>query len=137
MSTIQHHPSRRRRNSIFERMKQGAGRRIIGACTARVALHRRLVFACVCLFLATPAELNPSTDASLSLVSFAYTISHPVRALPAALIERVAHPGVREYGPEFGDADTLDAPFERPAAIGIGLRHPLTRSNFCNAIVAV
>ena len=97
-------------------------------------LSKSVIFAGALLVLiAAPAKLNASFDAPLpTATSFAYSISHPVTPLPAAVIERVVNTDEHDF-----EADAFDGPHHMPLDAAIGRPPALTRGGLCNAMVSV
>src|SRR5687767_9779895 len=92
MVTNRHHEVARHGDSAVRQKKQGAGRQVIGACTARVKLEKRLLLVCAFFFTAS-AELMAAPDvAPARSIAFAYKITHPVFPLPHSVIEQVRDP---------------------------------------------
>jgi hypothetical protein len=98
-----------------------------------VKSSRALLFASVVILISVPGGLHASTDAlEPDTVSFAYRHSHPVKALPDAVIDSVA-------GPKPDDESVLDKdthPLEPPVALGVAPARHLTRDSVCTAIVS-
>jgi len=114
-------------------MKQGAGRRITGACKARVKIGNRLLLVCTVFFLSAPATSRATSWASSdiappSTTSFAYRVSHPVTPLPDSVIEKIA------------DAEnTADAAFEEDLTkdAEAGTPRVLSRPELCSTLASV
>ena len=123
-------------DSTFERNQQGAGRLSIGACGARVKISKQLSIACALLCATASTELWASTDSpSPAKTSFAYSISHTVKPLPASVIEKIAEP----YGDSL-DADdgaATPAPRAKPAAVVVSPARQPSRDLVCSAVASV
>jgi hypothetical protein len=91
---------------------------------------KAVFFACSSFFLIAPAELHAAGDpAAPATASFAYHRSHPVTALPDAVIDSVAHS-------EAGADSVAEEPVEPAAAIGIAPARRMTRDSVCTAIAS-
>jgi hypothetical protein len=129
MVTIRQHVFRRRGDRAFEHITQGAGRQFTGACTARV--NRQLI-AGAFLCIAAPAQSWASVPLPTA-TSFAYSISHPVTPLPAAVIART----INTDGRDSDNTDDFDTPHDTRVDIRVGAPRPLSRNGMCSAIVSV
>jgi len=133
--------NRRRENSshsgsAFERVQQGAGRLSTGACGARVKIGKQLSIACALLCTTASTELWATTDSpSPAKTSFAYSISHTAKPLPASVIEQIAEP----YADSFDSDDITDAtePRAKPAAVVVSPPRQPSRDLVCSAVASV
>jgi hypothetical protein len=127
------HLSDRQGDAAFaNKITQGAGRPFTGACASRVNIGKGLSL-CAFMCIAAPAELWASAMPLPSATSFAYSVSHPVTPLPAAVIERI----VNTDGRDSDEADAFDTPHPTRVDVRIGAPRALSRNSMCNAIVSV
>ncbi len=97
-------------------------------------MSRPLIFAGAFIFMLAPAKLHASFDAPLpAATSFAYTVSHPVTPLPAAVIERI----VNTDGRDSNEADAFDIPHDTRVDVRVGRPPALSRGGLCSAMVSV
>ena len=133
--------NRRRENSshsgsAFERKQQGAGGPIKGTCGARVTISKQLSIACALLCTTASTELWASTDSpSPAKTSFAYSISHTVKPLPASVIERITEPYAESLDADDG-ADVVE-PRAKPAAVVVSPTRQPSRDLVCSAVASV
>jgi hypothetical protein len=124
-----HHEITRRGDPAGRQTKQGAGRRISGACRARVKFGQRLLPFCTALCILAPAKLWALSDmAPPSATTFAYRVSHPVTPLPDTVIEKIA------------DAENgADAAFEEDMTRETDVKTPrrLSRPDLCRTLASV
>jgi hypothetical protein len=100
---------------------------------ARVNI-KRLLSICAMIGISAPTQLWASAEAPLpAATAFAYSVSHPVTPLPAAVIERI----VNTDGHDSDDADAFDAPHDTRVDIRIGAPRALSRAAMCSAVVSV
>jgi hypothetical protein len=133
--------NRRRKNSLhcdlaFERMQQGAGRPLTGARGERVKIGKQLSVACALLCTTASTELWASTDSpSPAKTSFAYSVSHTVKPLPASVIEKIAEP----YSDSLDSDDGADVsePRAKPAAVVVSPTRQPSRDLVCSAVASV
>ena len=103
---------------------QGAARVTVG----------KFVLAGVFLTATSAAELRASPNVSpLAATSFAYSVSHPVSALPSWVIART----INTDGRDSDAADAFDEPHDTRVDVRIGAPRVLSRSSMCSAIVSV
>ena len=134
MVTNRHHEVARHGDSAVEQKKQGAGRRVTGACTARVKLEKGLLLVCA-FFLSTSAELMASPEvAPPKSISFAYRITHPVFPLPHSVIERVRDQDGDALQPDESAAWDHDEP--TPPDVGAKSRIP-SQPELCREVASV
>jgi hypothetical protein len=122
--------------SAFERKQQGAGGPIKGTCGARVTISKQLSIACALLCTTASTELWASTDSpSPAKTSFAYSISHTVKPLPASVIERITEPYADSLDADDG-ADVVE-PRAKPAAVVVSPTRQPSRDLVCSAVASV
>jgi soluble lytic murein transglycosylase-like protein len=120
-------------DSALRQIKRGAGRQRIGACMARVKAGQRFTIACAILSVAAPATLRASTDVPRpAATSFAYSISHTVKPLPDAVIEKIAD----TESDWFYGSSNLDVS-EKAVGNRIGMPRQLSRKGLCSAVASV
>ena len=119
---------RRRGDRAFENITQGAGRQFTGACTAGVS--RQLLAGA---FLCISAPRTRGHRFRPAATSFAYSISHPVTPLPAAVIAST----INTDGRDSDNTDDFDTPHDTRVDIRVGPPRALSRNGMCNAIVSV
>jgi hypothetical protein len=129
MVTNRTHETCGRGDKADRQMQQGAGRRIAGACKARVRFGHRLLLVCTALCISTPTKLLASSDGPPpAATSFAYRVNHAVTPLPDSVIEKVA------------DAEnTAEAAFEEDMAKDAEVAPPrtLSRPELCSTLASV
>src|SRR5258708_2298032 len=120
----------------FERRPQGAGRRITGACGARVKIGKQLSIAFALLCSTTSTQLWATTDSpSPAKTSFAYSTSHTVKPLPASVIEKIAEPYADSLDIDIG-ADVLE-PRAKPVEVVVSPTRQPSRDLVCSAVASV
>ena len=142
--TAEAHPTvtnRRRVNSshsdsAFERKQQGAGRLSIGTCGARVKIGKQLSIACALLCTTASTQLWATTDSpSPAKTSFAYSVSHTVKPLPASVIEKIAEPYADSLDSD--DGADLTEPRAKPVEVVVSPTRQPSRDLVCSAVASV
>jgi hypothetical protein len=109
------HQLARHGDSAVWQTKQGAGRRITGACMARVKFGNRLLLVCA-FFITASTSVSASPDvAPPRSISFAYRMTHPAFPLPLSAIASVREPYGDLSGDLSGEAEAAAWEHDEPA----------------------
>lgn len=115
------------------RMKQGAGRRIAGACKAQVKIGTGLPLVCA-LLISASTSASASTDLPPKSLSFAYRVTHPVFPLPQSAIASLRDPDAGVLVPE----ETASWDYDEPTPLDVGAKPRVpTQPALCRTVADV
>jgi hypothetical protein len=102
-----------------------------------VKISKQLSIACALLGTTASTELWATTDSpSPAKTSFAYSISHTVKPLPASVIERIAEPYADSLDSDDG-ADVIEPRAKPAAVVASPPRQQPSRDLVCSAVASV
>jgi hypothetical protein len=100
-----------------------------------VTIGTRLLFACALFSVLSPADAWASAQAPRpAATAFAYSISHTVKPLPDAVLEKIATPEVGSIDADDGAASEIHEP---PVDARVGAPRPMSRNGLCSAVASV